>query len=336
MADDSGQREVLAKLTGAWITQAVAAMAELGLADLLYDRRLTWKELARASGTHPDSLRRLLRLLAAHDLVEAGPAGTYTITPTGALLSRRHPDSLADLALFYAGPFYASWGALLHAVRTGRQGFEHVFGKPFFAYTAEHPEMGERFDRAMACGSLFFAQVPLVYDFTRHDVIVDLGGGNGALLAAILSQAPEARGILFDSAEVVGRVRATASTTGERCEVMAGDFFAEVPPGGDVYLLSRVLHDWDDERAGVLLGNCGVALAPGTRLLVVERLVPEHPAADPEALALPWDVHMLVNNGSGRERRLQEYTCLLDSAGFKLVDVSGLPLELNLLVAERR
>ncbi|MEV4802945.1 methyltransferase [Nonomuraea sp. NPDC049421] len=335
MADDGAHREVLAKLTGAWLTQAVAAMAELGLADRLDERPLTCGELARACGVHAGALFRLLRLLESHDLVEQGTGGAYALTPTGALLSSRHPDSLADLALFYAGPFYASWGALPYAVRTGRQGFEHVYGKPFFDHTAEHPEMGAAFDRAMACGSSFFTQLPQVYDFTRHRHVVDVGGGRGALLAAVLAQVEGVRGTLFDGPGAVERGRAALTEAGlaDRCDFAAGDFFAQVPSGGDVYLLSRILHDWDDEPCARVLANCRAAMPAGGRLLVLERLVPERPHDAPGALAIAWDVHMLVNNGAGRERTYLEYERLLAGAGFALEDVRGLPLDVNVLVA---
>jgi SAM-dependent methyltransferase len=335
MADDGAQRAVLSRLTGAWLTQAVAAMAELGVADRLYERRLTCGELARECGVHAGALYRLLRLLESHDLVEQGMGGAYALTPTGALLSRRHPESLADLALFYAGPFYASWGALAYAVRTGRPGFEHVHGKPFFDHTAEHPDMGAAFDRAMACGTSFFTQVPQVYDFTRHRHGVDVGGGRGALLAAVLSQVEGLRGTLFDSQGAVERGRAALTEAGlaERCDFVAGDFFENVPPGGDVYLLSRILHDWDDEPAARVLAGCRRAVPDGGRLLVIERLVPDRPHDAPGALAIAWDVHMLVNNGAGRERTRAEYEHLLAGAGFTLEDVRALPLDVNVLVA---
>ncbi|MFI7617201.1 methyltransferase [Nonomuraea terrae] len=335
MADDSVRRDVLAKLSGAWATQAVAALAQLGLADLLYERPLTCAELAEKIGAHSGALSRLLRLLETHDLVETTPGGAYALTPAGALLARRHPCSLADLALFYAGPFSASWGALAYAVTTGRPGFEQVHGKPFFACTAEHPAFGARFDRAMARGSSSFAEVPQVYDFTRHESVVDVGGGDGALLAAVLAQAPGLRGTLFDVPAAVERARSALAEAGlaGRCAFAAGDFFEAVPAGGDVYLLSRILHDWDDDLAARVLANCRAAMAEHGRLLVIERLVPDPPASDPGAPALAWDVRLLVNNGAGRERTRAEYARLLESAGLALEDVRELSLDVNVLVA---
>ncbi|WP_111185020.1 methyltransferase [Nonomuraea aridisoli] len=299
MADDSVRRDRPAELTGAWAAQAVAALAQLGLADLLYEHPLTCAELAERIGAHPGALSRLLRLLESHDLVESAPDGAYALTPAGALLARRHPCSLAGLALFHAGPFHASWAALAYAVTTGR------------TFSAERPEPAARSERAREPS--FFTEVPLVYDFTRHESVVDVGGGDGALLAAVLSQTPGLRGTLFDASEAVERARVAMTEAGlaGRCSFAAGDLLEAVPAGGDVYLLSRVPRDRDDEPVARVLANCRAAMGEHGRLLMID-----------------------VRDGAGRTRA--EYARLLESAGLVLEDVRELSPDVNVLVAAPR
>lgn len=260
--------------------------------------------------------------------------GRYALTATGRLLDPEHPAGMRDLVLLYAGPFYQSWTALADAVRSGRQAYEHVYGAPFFDHVADHPEIGALFDRGMACGRLFFDDVPHAHDFGDARTVVDVAGGDGSLLAAVLEAHPHLRGVLMDRPAVIEGARARLAERGlaGRCELTAGDFFAAVPPGGDVYLLSRVLHDWDDDRCVTVLRACRAALAGrGAPLLILERLLPGESNALPMARA--WDVHMLVNNGGGRERTTGEYRDLLTRAGLALRSVTALSLDVHLLVA---
>ncbi|MGW0807669.1 methyltransferase [Nonomuraea sp. NPDC002799] len=339
MPTDHDQHRMLTLLTGAWTTQALATMAQLGLAEALRNRRLTSTRLAEVSGTHAPSLRRLLRFLVSHDVLDGDDNTGYGLTPLGEHLTAAHQWSQRDLALMYGGPFYTAWADLTHAVQTGDSAFEHAFAAPFFDYARHNPQIGELFDRAMACGSGFFAAVPQVYDFraTRH--VADLAGGNGTLLAAVLTAHPHLQGTLFDTASVIDRARTHLHDLrlDQRCAFVAGDLFTEVPAGADVYLLSRILHDWDDEQCAVLLRNCRQAMRPGDRLLILERLLPADGSTDGStALTLAWDLHMLVINGGGRERTLTEYQKLIETAGLRLTDRRPLPLplEMNILITE--
>jgi hypothetical protein len=260
----------------------------------------------------------------------------FRLTGLGALLRTDAPDSMRPLALLYGGPFYRSFGALGHTVRTGAVAFDHLFGENHFAHFARHPELAELFDRSMAAGSRMFD--PL----TEHPVVtaasgapgrrtvVDVAGGNGALLGRILAAHPRLDGVLLERPHVLDAARRSldAAGLGGRCAYRAGDF-ADVPPGGDVYILSRILHDWDDERCREILRHCARAMPADADLLIVERVLP---ADDSASLATAWDLHMRCNVG-GRERRADHYTRLLADAGLTLVGHAPLPLDGSVLHA---
>ncbi|MFI9271994.1 methyltransferase [Kitasatospora sp. NPDC052896] len=342
-ATDEPAKRLLELMTGAWTTQAIAVAAELGLPDRLPGRV---GELAEQLAVDPDALARLLRHLAAVGVVapsedtaggraaDGHPGEAYTLTATGEPLRRTAAHSLRPLALLYGGPFYQSFGALAHAVRTGQEGFAHLFGQGHFDYFAERPVLAELFDTAMAASAPMFEPVPELADLGEARVVVDIAGGNGELLGRVLNHAPHLRGVLLERAHVLDRARRHLTEAGcaDRCELAAGDFTRDVPTGGDVYLLSRVLHDWDDARCLAILRHCASSIRPGARLLLVERLLPSDGRP---ALAVAWDLHMLCNVG-GRERTAEHYRQLLDAAGFDLVSVHGLPLDGSLLQARRR
>lgn len=340
----SGQpaERLLRLMTGAWTTQAIAVAAELRLADHLGSRspgeRLTTTRLAGLTGADPDSLRRLLRYLASLGVVVAGPGDTYALTDLGLLLRSDAEHSLHPLALLYGGAFYESFGQLAHAVRTGREGFDHLFGAHHFEYFSARPALAELFDRAMASGASIFGTVAEVVDFAAARTVVDVAGGNGELLIHVLRAAPHLRGVLLERPGVIeaARVALAAAGCADRCELIAGDFTGGVPAGGDVYLLSRVLHDWDDQQCRTILKRCADTMRAGAELLVLERLLPADgtPPAAVAPLAVAWDLHMLCNVG-GRERTAAHYRRLLAEAGFEVVDVHDLPLEVALLRARR-
>lgn len=337
VAPDPATR-LLELMTGAWTTQAIAVAAEMGVADRLPGPHtpgapVSIGMLADQLAVAPDGLGRLLRYLASIGLV-AVTGDTYALTEPGELLRQDARQSLRPLALLYGGPFYESFGALGHSVRTGRDGFEWHFGRGHFDYFAEHPALGKLFDAAMAASAPMFEPIPNLIDLTAARVVVDVGGGAGELLGRILTHAPHLRGVLLERASVLkhARERLAAAGCGDRCEFVTGDFTRSVPAGGDLYLLSRVLHDWDDERCLTILRACAAAIDPGVALLLVERLLP---ADATPSLAVAWDLHMLCNVG-GRERTAEHYERLLDAAGFDLISISTLPLDGSLLQARRR
>ncbi|GAA2659785.1 MULTISPECIES: acetylserotonin O-methyltransferase [Actinosynnema] len=325
-APDAARHHVLTLLTGAWRTSAVATAAELGVADHLADGPRTTEDLAARVGAQADPLHRLLRFLASLG-VFAHEDGRWRLTPAADLLRTGAEGSQRDLARVYGGLFYRSFGALTHSVRTGGCAFTEVFGADPFDHFADHPDDARLFEGAMAAGTGFLAHVPPLLDVPAGGTVVDVGGGDGTLLRLVLESVPGARGVLFDREHVAGSARAAL---GERADVVPGDFFLDpLPSGGDCYLLSRILHDWDDERCAVLLANLRAAMPDGKPLCLVERPIREVPTP----LALGFDLHMMVNNVHGREREVGEYRDLLAAAGFRLERVLDLPLEMALLIA---
>ncbi|MEU2419475.1 methyltransferase [Streptomyces sp. NPDC007851] len=323
---------LLGVMTGAWATQAVRTMAELGLADHLAARPgLDAATLAGLTGTDPDALRRLLRYLAGLGLLTASDA-TYHLTALGEPLRTGTEFSLHPLALLYGGPFYDSFAGLPYAVRTGQEAFAHRHGQHHFRHFAEHPELGDLFHRGMAASAEMFTPVPHLADFSAARRVIDVGGGNGALLGRILRAHGHLEGVLLERPEALAAARPRLADLAGRCAFVPGDFTESVPDGGDVYLLSRILHDWDDDRCRTILRNCARAMRPGAELLLVERLLPAHEGTPSPTPA--WDVHMLCNVG-GRERDEPHYRQLMKETGFRQRACHALPLGASLLHAVR-
>jgi hypothetical protein len=305
-------------LMGAQVSQAIHVAAKLGIADLLSDGPRTSEELAAETGAHAESLYRLLRALASVDVFREDEEQRFALTPVGELLRPDVPGSLHGWAAFVGRPYIrAAWSDLEHSIRTGETAFRHVHGTDVWSYRAEYPEESEIFDRAMESltGSSNRALLD-AYDFARFETVADVGGGNGALLAALLGHYPAMRGILFDQPHVVANARSTLAAAGVagRCTVVAGSFFEEVPTGADAYAMKSILHDWDDPEAGAILRVCRSAMAASARLLLVERIVG---AANEDPRTKFSDLNMLVAPG-GRERTIEEWRTLLESAGFAL------------------
>nr|WP_240529905.1 methyltransferase [Streptomyces mangrovisoli] len=329
---------LLRLLTGAWTTQALAACAQLRLPDALSEDTATGvAALAREVGAVPDHLATLLRHLAMLGMVVEEHDG-FRLTGTGALLRADAPGSMRPLALLYGGPFYESFAGLGHTVRTGQVAFEHRFGENHFDHFARHPELAALFDESMAASSPMFEPLPAhpalvaAAEGPGPRTVVDVAGGNGELLGRVLAAHPGLRGVLLERPHVVESARRSldAAGVGDRCATVAGDF-ADVPPGGDVYVLSRVLHDWDDDRCREILRHVARAMPGHADLLIVERVLPSDGSA---SLATAWDLHMMCNVG-GRERRYEHFARLLGSAGLVLMGRTPLPLDGNVLHARR-
>ncbi|MFI5593091.1 methyltransferase [Amycolatopsis sp. NPDC051758] len=323
--------ELLGLLTGAWATQAVSTAVELRLPDHLATTA-DLGALAAATGTDRESLGRLLRYLATLGVVRATATG-HVLTEVGALLRSDVEDTMAALALMYGGPFYQSFAGLTEAVRTGEESFAKVFGAHHFAHLAAHPELADLFHRSMAASNTMFTELTRVADFSAARVVVDVAGGNGALLSRVLDAHPAITGVLMDRPEALAVAGPSLAKHAARCTLVAGDFTEAVPGHGDVYLLSRVLHDWDDERCHTILTTCASGMPDTAELLIVERLLPEESGS--ASLAVPWDIHMLCNVG-GRERTESHYRELLAGAGFELSDVRPLALDAYVLRAVRK
>ena len=329
MHDDSELPTVALRrlANGYQVTQAIHVAATLGVADLLRDGPRDSDALAAETATHAPSLHRVLRALASVGVLHEDDEGRFALTAIGEGLRSDAPEPVGGWAAFVGRPYHwQAWGALLHGVRTGENAFRSVYGTDVWDYRASHPDEGAIFDAAMTAIMLRANRHLLAaYDFGRFATVVDVGGGRGAFLNAILDAHPGMRGVLFDQPQVVA-----GAVVGERCEVVAGSFFEAVPEGADAYVLKAILHDWEDEDAVRILRRCRAAIAPGGALLVVERDLGgpnEHPDAKLS------DLNMMVGAG-GRERTQAEFAALFAAGGFALESTT--PSAIGLSVFEGR
>ena len=317
---------------GFQVSQAIHVAATLGIADLLTDGARTSDDLAAATGTDARSLYRLLRALAAVGVFREEDGRRFALTELGDGLRSDAPEGIAGWAAFIGRPpYWQAWGDLLHSVRTGESAFRHVHGTDVWTYRAQRPEESATFDRAMMSHTRAANRALLdAYDFGRFGTLVDVGGGNGALLAGLLGAYPALQGILFDQPHVVAGAEEVLRAAGvaNRCRIIGGSFFDEVPAGGDAYVLKAIIHDWEDEESLAILRACRAAVPDGGSLLVIERELGP-PNADP--VAKLGDLNMLVNPG-GQERTLDEFGALFEAAGFRLV--SATPTAAGLSVIE--
>jgi len=309
-------------VNGYQVTQAIYVAVTLRLPDLLADGPRDAADLAAASNADTRPLYRLLRALAALGILaeeHAAHGRSFTLTEMGELLRSDHPGSLAGWAGFVARPYHwEAWGDLLHTVRTGQDAFTARHdGESVWAWRERHPEESQIFDRAMSAISAAVAgRLADHYDFTRFRSLIDVGGGDGTLLATVLPHHPQLRGVLFDLPHVVADADSVLARAGvaERCDIIAGNFFEHVPADGDAYLVKSILHDWDDPSSTTLLRAIHDACQPGAALLIVERTLAD---VDPSPVAAMSDLNMMVNTG-GAERTITEWTALIEAGGFKL------------------
>jgi hypothetical protein len=295
--------------------------AELGIADLIAGGTTTVEGLSERTSMHAPSLKRMLRALCAYDVFEENNLGEFALRPMGEQLRTDVPGSLCSFARFY--PDQRSWRSfeeIEHTVRTGKTAMSLVFGMDSFEWLAEHPKEAAIFNAAMANITHLVARSATgAYDFSAFGVVLDVGGGNGAFLAAILRGSPSASGMLFDLPAGLREADATlqAADVGGRCKVIPGDFFQSVPAGADLMVLKNVIHDWDDQRAATILARCRAAASAECRLILIERVMPERmTASTANQRAANLDMRMLTITG-GIERTEQEYRQLMEGSGFR-------------------
>jgi hypothetical protein len=323
MAKETGSPsdQMLQMISGFWVSRALYVAAKLGFADHLHDQARTAAELAAVTGTHAPSVYRVLRALASVGVFVEDEQGRFAVTPLGETLRSAVPGSQRAFAISeLGGGHYTAWGDVLHSVQTGAIAFDHVFGTPVWDYYAAHPEEAQVFNDSMTgLTRMVEAAVVDAYDFAPFAKIVDVGGGHGGFLAAILRANPAATGVVFDAPQVIAGTspHLVAAGVAERCTAVGGDFFQSVPPGGDLVTLKAIIHDWDDERSLAILKNCHQAMAPGATLIVVDTVIP--PGNTP-AMGKFIDLIMLVMTG-GRERTEEQFRNLLAAAGFTLTRV---------------
>jgi predicted O-methyltransferase YrrM len=296
-------------------------MVKLELAEALDSGPQTSDTLAAAHGAHPEALRRVLRSVASLGLLTENEDGTFALTDLGQLLRRGMPDSIRDEVLLEWELWIPARTGLLAAVRTGDSAFSQVFGESLYERLNHVPDIARAFDAQMIAISRDSAQALLAaYDFAPSANIIDIGGGAGTLLAAILQAHPHTTGVVFERPDVLAGARDYLAAAGlsDRCDIVGGDMFVAVPDGGETYVLSHILHNWDDAHCVRLLQNCRAAMAPGGRIVIFEQRMPER-VTGPD-WAFEADVSMLVITG-GRQRTEAQYRALLDSAGLELTRV---------------
>jgi hypothetical protein len=303
----------------AWAAQAITAAADLGIADALASGPLSAQELAAAVNADADAVSRLLRALISRGIFRQRRDGRYDLTPMAEALRSDADVSVAGMARWVGAPQQREhWSRLTDAIRSGHSVVPELRGKAFFDYLASEPKLGEIFNQAMTSTSeLSIGPVIAAYDFSAYATVVDVGGGHGRLLAAILDATPSARGVLFDLPQVVAGAPAVLSEhhVADRVRIEEGSFFDDdIPSGGNAYVLKNIIHDWPDDDAVRILRNVRAAAGVGNKVLLVEQVIPQH---DREFLGKWVDLEMLLLVDA-RERTADEYQRLFESAGFRL------------------
>jgi hypothetical protein len=307
-------------LGGFRISQALYAAAVLGIADQLVAGPAAVEVLAARADAHSPSLYRLLRTLAGAGVFTEPEPGVFALTPLGHTVTSSHPASLRDLAIMWMETHYAPFADLIHTVRTGQPAAEHLYGKPFFTWLSLHSQHAARFTGAMANLTAGFKTAAITsLPLDGIETIVDVGGADGTMLATILAEHPQLRGVLYDLPHVITSAPPILASRGveDRADCTGGDFLDSVPRGGDAYLVSLVLHDWPDQEAERILANIATAGGSGARLLVLDFVMP---AGDTPHMAKISDLNMLAMMG-GKERTESEWRELLTTTGFASIEI---------------
>jgi hypothetical protein len=318
--------------TAAWVSMIIHGAAKIGLADHFDGGTRTAEQLAGPTGTHAPSLRRLMRTLAGLGVLTEGPAGHFALTALGEALKRGAPGSARATILSLAGGrLWRMLGEFPYSLQTGKPAHEKTRDKHLFEWLADHPEEAALFSETMVgFHGTEPAAVAAAYDFSKFGTLVDVGGATGHLLTTVLGRYPGLRGVLFDLEHVERDAKELISSRGmsDRISIRTGSFFDGVPPGGDAYLMSHVIHDWSEDQCLKILGNCRKALKPDGKVLIVEMVLPSGNVMHPGKIL---DMVMLVGPG-GQERTEEEYRALLDKAGLRLTRV--VPTESAVSVVE--
>ena len=308
------------KIMGYIVSQAIYAAAELDIASRLAGGPRTAAELAEVTGADPGALGRIMAVLTAEGLFTEDDRGRYSLTGLGELLRGDVPGSLRHFSLQMGGEAYLAWSEGLRSVRTGQPAFDRTFGAPYFEWLAAHPETAARFNRLQSDLVIRRLEPLRAITWPTRGLVVDVGAGDGTLLTELLAGQPGLAGVVLDLPHVADAARRRVAQAGlsDRIRCVGGDFFREVPGGGDYYILAEILHDWDDEHAAAILRQCRCAMPPHGRLLLLEQVIPDGPGQHPARLL---DLHMLIMLG-GRERTRAQWRALLDRSGLALESVT--------------
>ena len=314
---ESPRQELFSLTQGYKTTQALYVAAKLGVADHLRHGTKNAEELAKEVGANPEALFRLMRHLAAIGVFTQDESGKFGLTPLGELLCTDNPESMRYGAIFTGEENYKAAGNLLHSVRTGETAFNNLYGKGHFDWMAEHSDASSTFNKAMAQSLRRQGNPVESYDYSGKRVVVDVGGGRGDLISSVLVANPAMEGVLYDLPQGSAEARSVLQAKGveDRCHIKTGSFFDSIPEGGDVYVLSRILHDWPDDKAATILANCRKAIKDDGTLLIRDNVL-----SDGDVQGSTLDITMLIMTG-GEERTESEWKNLLQSAGFALTQV---------------
>jgi hypothetical protein len=327
------QVALLKMITGAWLSQAIYAAAALGVADVTKNGAKTSDEIAAAVGAEPRALYRILRLLASHQIFEEQADGRFAQTPYSECLEREAFGSVRAMAILCGEEHYRSWGDIVQSLQTGAPAFDRIYKQSFYDHLITNSTLNTTFNDAMLnMAILGNLAVCNAYPFTEHSTIVDMGGGHGQLLAAVLNQNTDTRGVLFDTAQTLQDAASFLATAGveDRVTCQPGDFFVEAPKGGDYYLLARVLQNFNDNECITLLRNTRAAMNPGAKMLIIEMVIP---AGNGPFFGKLSDVNMLVMT-HGRERTKTEYAALLSAAGLRFTQVISTESPVSIIEGE--
>jgi O-methyltransferase domain/Dimerisation domain len=333
--DASPQLNLARLMDGYLTTQLLYVAAKLGVADELAAGPQTAKALAPNVGAEPDALHRVLRGLAAEGVLDELDDGRFALSALGAGIRSDVPGSLRGAIIARGDIYFRAAAGLLEAIREGGVAFERAYGTSLFDYLSVHSELSSAFQQSMYDRSRQEAgDVVASYDFSRFRRLVDVGGGTGVLLEAILAATLGLQGVLLDRQPVIEQAKARLKTSevAERCNFVAEDFFNRVTPG-DALLLSRVIHDWNDEDSVRILTNCHAALEDGGTLLLVEAVLPQRARDIPAAIRMDLNMLMLLH---GRERTAAEFEHLLSSAGFQMNRIVPTNSPVGLSIIEAR
>lgn len=327
------QAVIMQMAMGYMMSQSLGVAAKLYIADHLKDGAKTIEELAGLTATHTPSLYRLMRALVCVGVFQVDDESRFSNNVLSEFLRSDHPESFRAAVHMITDPeHWKPHGNLMESVKTGGDAFTYTFGKPVFPYFAEHPEAAEVFDNAMSSFSKSSAgAVAAIYDFSGAGTIADIGGGHGRLLASVLKTVPEAKGILFDQAQVVeGNILAEEGVA-DRTETVGGNFFESIPVVADIYMMKWIIHDWNDEQSITILSNLAKSAPKGSKLLLVETVVEE---GFTPSISKIMDINMLAMTG-GKERTPTEYAELFEKTGFKLTNVYPTPSPMSIVEAVR-
>ena len=316
MADFSPSQEIIRQFTAFIPARAIYVAAKLGVPDHVGAEGATASELATTLNVAPEALNRLLRMLASVGVLHEEEDNRFTLTATGRALRSDTPESVRDYAVYFHDFIYEVFGQFDETVRTGEPAFDKILGMPFFQYLQENPDRAAVFHSGIGNrGRIEANSIVEAYDFSTSQQVVDVGGGNGGFLSAILVAHDNVSGVLIDRTAAIEAAKSGRGGSLPRCEFVDGDIFEQVFAGGDTYTMKRLLFDFSDEDAVRILNNCRAAIGDNGRLLVIEML--QEPSNQPD-LSHAMDLMFLVMLG-GRTRTGEQYAALLERAKFRLV-----------------